>query len=295
MVITYMGAKPGRKPRRNANSSNDSYAQNNVVSKRPAPNRLTGANIKFEPRTPKQAELAKNVEDFDYGAVIGPAGSGKSTVLIAKAVEMLLNKKVEKIVITRPIVEAFESIGHLPGTMEEKTSVYMVPLRDALNKFLGKIVVDNLFETQQIEIVPFAFMRGRSLEDCVIICDESQNCTLSALKMLCSRVGKNSKLYLNGDLDQIDIPKHASGFSDLLNAVEDANLPDFFITEFSFEDIQRHPMVAKMLKAISNYEKKKTSKFTTLEVSKVVNNNLISDPRLPESKPKISHKKKNIE
>lgn len=283
-----MGAKPGRKPSRKA-SRNDSYSDNSYATKRVAPQRVPApTNVKFAPRTPKQQELADNIDDFSYGAVIGPAGTGKTTVLVAKTIQMLINNEIDKIIITRPIVEAFESIGFLPGTFEEKTAVYLVPIRDALNKFLGKMLVDSLFEEGKIEVVPFAYMRGRSLEDCVVICDEAQNATFEALKMLVTRIGKNSRVYLNGDMSQIDLrPKSQSGLSDLLAAVEQANMPDFFITEFSMDDCQRHPMVVEMLKAIDNYEKSKSSRLTALPPvphAKKMNLNenigLVSDPRL---------------
>lgn len=182
--------------------------------------------------------------------------TGKSTVLVACGVQMLMEGRVDKIIITRPIVEAVnENIGFLPGTLEEKADPYLVPIKDALNKFIGKNATESMFEEGRIEIVPFAFMRGRSLEDCLVICDEAQNANYEALKMIMSRIGKNSKLFLNGDLSQIDLrPKRMSGLDDVLGAIKLADIENFAFVEFTMEDCQRHPMVVAILNALAVFE-----------------------------------------
>ena len=240
------------KSRKSSNqNSRKSSSQNNVVSR----TRVIKKEFEFEPRTENQKKLINEIKKNTVVFATGPAGTGKTLVSVAIAAKMLLNKDVERIVITRPVIEAAEdNLGYLPGDLEEKIDPYLVPLKDSLSKFFGKEIVESLFIDKKIEVVPLAYMRGRSLEDSIIICDESQNATFEGLHMLLTRVGKNSRLIVNGDLSQIDLrPRNRSGLEKVMSALR--NIEDIGFVHFHTEDIQRHPVVGAIVKALEKYDK----------------------------------------
>lgn len=222
------------------------------------PRPRTPRNIDFQPRTQKQRELVEATKHHSIVFATGPAGVGKSLVLVACAIQNLINHEVERIVITRPIIEAAEdNLGFLPGTLEEKVDPYLVPIKDGLNKFLGIDFTETLFASGKISVVPLAYMRGRSIEDSVIICDEGQNATFEGLHMLLTRIGKNSSLYINGDLGQVDLrPYTKSGLQDVMSALHD--VPDVAFVRFSTDDCQRNPVVAHVVKALDKFRSHKS-------------------------------------
>ncbi len=178
----------------------------------------------------------------------GPAGTGKTYLAVAVAVSMMLNHKVERIVLVRPAVEAGEKIGFLPGDMKEKVDPYMQPLYDALYDMLPAEKVQKAIESRIIEIAPLAFMRGRTLRDAFIILDEAQNATAGQMKMFLTRMGENSRMIINGDLSQIDLPGSTqSGLDDALNRLR--NIPEIGHIHFDEKDIVRHSLVGKIVQA----------------------------------------------
>ena len=182
---------------------------------------------------------------------IGPAGTGKTYLAIAVGVSLFSQGLVEKIVLTRPAVEAGERLGFLPGDMKEKVDPYMQPLYDALNDFLPGKVVSKMYERGSIEIAPLAFMRGRTLKNCFAILDEAQNATDTQIKMFLTRIGENSKIVINGDPSQIDLPnKNLSGLNRSKKIL--GNLSEISIIDFDHSDVVRHPLVSKIVKAYSD-------------------------------------------
>jgi len=184
---------------------------------------------------------------YDMMFCIGPAGTGKTYTAIALAVKFLKDKKIKKIILTRPAVEAGENLGFLPGDLKEKLDPYMQPLYDALNDMLPAAKLNSYFEDGTIEIAPLAFMRGRTLENAFVILDEAQNATLGQMKMFLTRMGENSKFIITGDVTQIDLPPHqASGLlqtCQMLRNIDDINF--IFLNE---NDVMRHPLVSKIIK-----------------------------------------------
>jgi phosphate starvation-inducible PhoH-like protein len=179
---------------------------------------------------------------------LGPAGTGKTWLAVGKAVEALVDKKVKKILLIRPTVEAGEKLGFLPGTLQEKLDPYLIPLYDALEDFLGADKVKFLIENKTIEIAPLAFMRGRTLKDAFILCDEAQNTTVEQIKMLLTRFGENSKAVINGDLSQVDLPRGTkSGLEKVVITLRDIRGIGFH--QFESCDIVRHPLVGRIVEA----------------------------------------------
>jgi len=200
---------------------------------------------KVKPRTDGQRQLMESIETHNLTMAIGPAGSGKTYLAISAAVEALEEGKVEKIILSRPAMEAGESLGYLPGDMHEKMAPYLRPLYDALGDRLGGKRVRQLLEEGTIEIAPVGFMRGRTLNNAFIVIDEAQNCTYAQLKMLLSRLGWHSTMVVTGDPDQSDLLDGMSGLLDISNrfmAVE-----NIAVVRLQSEDIVRHPLVAEML------------------------------------------------
>jgi phosphate starvation-inducible PhoH-like protein len=222
-------------------------------TRRAAAARPVRRNIDFTPRTANQSHFVSSIKCHTVTFGIGPAGTGKTFVSVAVAIGMLISKEIESIVITRPIVEAAEdNLGFLPGDLKEKTDPYMVPLLDSLAKLFGAEMIEALFNSGQITVVPLAYMRGRSLEDAVIICDESQNATFEGLHMLLTRIGKNSRVIINGDPSQVDLrPRHRSGLTKVVDALQ--GLEDIDFVYFDTEDIQRHPVVGTIVKALEHH------------------------------------------
>ena len=205
----------------------------------------------LRPRTIRQKEYVESIENFDLTFAIGPAGTGKTFLATVCAAWLLNEKKVEKIVLTRPAVEAGERLGFLPGDMKEKVDPYMQPLYDALNDFLPGKVVSKMYERGSIEIAPLAFMRGRTLKDSFIVLDEGQNASPSQMKMFLTRLGIGSRMVVTGDITQIDLPKgFKSGLVEASEILSKMKEVDFI--KFNDVDTVRHSLVRKIARA---YEK----------------------------------------
>ena len=203
-------------------------------------------------RSQKQSDYIKALRENDIVMALGPAGTGKSFLAVSVAITMLMEKKVERVILSRPAVEAGEKLGFLPGDMKEKVDPYLRPLYDALYELFGFEKIDKKIETGEIEIAPLAFMRGRTLKNCFAILDEAQNATETQIKMFLTRIGENSKLIVNGDPSQVDlINKSHSGLVKSKNIL--SGLKEIKILEFDHTDVVRHPLVSKIIKA---YQKK---------------------------------------
>jgi phosphate starvation-inducible PhoH-like protein len=196
-------------------------------------------------KSPGQTELIKAIDTHNLVMALGPAGTGKTYLAIAKAVESLEAGKVGRIVLSRPAVEAGESIGFLPGEMEDKLAPYLRPLYDALSDRLSMKRVRALISEGAIEIAPVGFMRGRTLNNAFVVIDEAQNCTYVQLKMLLTRLGWNSTMVITGDPNQSDLLPGVSGLGDVAERLE--AVPDISVVRLRDVDIVRHPLVASML------------------------------------------------
>ncbi len=205
-------------------------------------------------RSEKQSEYIKYLKENDIIMSLGPAGTGKSFLAVSVGVTLLMEKKIERVILSRPAVEAGEKLGFLPGDMKEKVDPYLRPLYDALYELFGADKIDKKIESGEIEIAPLAFMRGRTLKNCFAILDEAQNATETQIKMFLTRIGENSKLVVNGDPSQIDlINKSQSGLIKSKNILK--HLKEIKIVEFDHNDVVRHPLVSKIIRA---YQKKST-------------------------------------
>jgi phosphate starvation-inducible PhoH-like protein len=199
-------------------------------------------------RSQKQSDYIKALRENDIVIALGPAGTGKSFLAVSVAITMLMEKKIERVILSRPAVEAGEKLGFLPGDMKEKVDPYLRPLYDALYELFGFETIDKKIETGEIEIAPLAFMRGRTLKNCFAILDEAQNATETQIKMFLTRIGENSKLAVNGDPSQVDlINKSYSGLVKSKNILSD--IKEVKIVEFDHKDVVRHPLVSKIIKA----------------------------------------------
>ena len=202
-------------------------------------------------RSEKQSEYIKALKENDIVMSLGPAGTGKSFLAVSVAITLLMEKKIERVILSRPAVEAGEKLGFLPGDMKEKVDPYLRPLYDALYELFGADKIDKKIETGEIEIAPLAFMRGRTLKNCFAILDEAQNATETQIKMFLTRIGENSKLVVNGDPSQVDlINKKDSGLIKSKKILQD--LEEIKIIEFNHNDVVRHPLVSKIIKAYQN-------------------------------------------
>ena len=202
-------------------------------------------------RSEKQSEYIKALKENDIIMSLGPAGTGKSFLAVSVAITLLMEKKIDRVILSRPAVEAGEKLGFLPGDMKEKVDPYLRPLYDALYELFGVDKIDKKIETGEIEIAPLAFMRGRTLKNCFAILDEAQNATETQIKMFLTRIGENSKLVVNGDPSQVDlINKRESGLVKSKNILKD--LEEIKIIEFDHNDVVRHPLVSKIIKAYQN-------------------------------------------
>jgi phosphate starvation-inducible protein PhoH and related proteins len=195
--------------------------------------------------SPAQQQFMDAVDNQSVVLALGPAGTGKTYLAIAKAVESLEAGKVSRIVLSRPAVEAGESLGFLPGDMQEKLAPYLRPLYDALTERLGNKRLKAMLADGIIEIAPVAYMRGRTLSECFVVIDEAQNCTYTQVKMLLTRLGWRSTMVLTGDPDQTDLLPGISGLADIAAKLE--RLPDIPVVRLAEGDIVRHPLVASML------------------------------------------------
>ena len=203
-------------------------------------------------RSEKQTDYIKALRENEIVMSLGPAGTGKSFLAVSVAVTMLMEKKIDRVILSRPAVEAGEKLGFLPGDMKEKVDPYLRPLYDALYELFGADKIDKKIDSGEIEIAPLAFMRGRTLKNCFAILDEAQNATETQIKMFLTRIGENSKLVVNGDPSQIDlINKSQSGLIKSKKILK--HLKEIKIIEFDHNDVVRHPLVSKIIRA---YQKK---------------------------------------
>ena len=200
------------------------------------------------PRSKKQKEYVKSLKTSQIVISLGPAGTGKTYLAVAVALSMLLEKKVERIILSRPAVEAGERLGFLPGDMKDKIDPYLRPLYDSLYDLLDYDKIQRKIESGSIEIAPLAFMRGRTLKNSFAILDEAQNATETQIKMFLTRIGQNSKLVVNGDPSQIDLPnKNQSGLVKSQNILKD--IKEISVVNFDHQDVMRHPLVTKVVEA----------------------------------------------
>ncbi len=207
-------------------------------------------------RTENQQLLVKAFEENDLVFATGPAGSGKTFVAIALAVKALKNKKVRKIILSRPAVEAGEKLGFLPGEMKDKLDPYLQPLYDALQDMIPAVKLKEYMENNVIQIAPLAFMRGRTLNDAVIILDEAQNTTTHQIKIFLTRLGMNAKMIVTGDMTQIDLPASVtSGLKEAMGILK--NVPGIGRVEFNKKDIVRHKLVQRIVEAYDKFDKSK--------------------------------------
>jgi phosphate starvation-inducible protein PhoH and related proteins len=202
----------------------------------------------IEPRTEAQKAYVANLFTHELGFGIGPAGTGKTYLAVAVGVTMFISGMVERIVLSRPAVEAGERLGFLPGDMKEKVDPYMQPLYDALNDFLPAKQVQKLLEEKRIEIAPLAFMRGRTLSNAFVVLDEAQNATTMQMKMFLTRLGEGSRMVITGDRTQVDLPRGvASGLADAERILKGVKGVSF--NYFTSGDVVRHPLVARIIEA----------------------------------------------
>ena len=215
---------------------------------------ITKVHKTFQPRTAMQGKLIQALSDYDVIFSYGPAGTGKTFLSVCYAVNALLNKEAAKLILTRPVVEAGESLGFLPGDYTQKINPYLTPLFDAINRILTPEIYAKLNAKNMIEVAPLAYMRGRTFENCIVILDEAQNATCRQMKMFLTRLGENAKLIINGDVTQIDLPhKVKSGMVEALEVLQD--VPEIGIVEFKEGDVVRHPVVKKIINAYKKHEK----------------------------------------
>jgi phosphate starvation-inducible PhoH-like protein len=208
----------------------------------------------IKPRTKNQAAYVKNISTHDINFGLGPAGTGKTYLAVACAVNALEKGKVSRLILVRPAVEAGERLGFLPGDLAQKVDPYLRPLYDALYDMLGTERVTKLFERNTIEIAPLAYMRGRTLSDSFIILDESQNTTREQMKMFLTRIGFGSTAVITGDISQIDLPRGVQ--SGLNHAIEVlAGIQGISFNHFDDKDVMRHPLVRDIVRAYQQHEK----------------------------------------
>lgn len=211
-----------------------------------------------KPYSPAQGKYIEALSKNEMVFALGPAGTGKTYLAVAMAVAMFNAHKVEKIILSRPAVEAGEKLGFLPGDLKEKIDPYLRPLYDALHDMIPAEKLERHMEVGDIEVAPLAFMRGRTLANAFVILDEAQNTTATQMKMFLTRMGENSRMVITGDLSQTDLPKDIkSGLGDVIRKVE--GIDGIAVARFADSDVVRHPLAAKIIKAYDEWDKKKKS------------------------------------
>jgi phosphate starvation-inducible PhoH-like protein len=213
-------------------------------------------------RTPRQVTYLQQIQDHDVTFGIGPAGTGKTYLAVASAVDAMSRDRVKKIVLVRPAVEAGERLGFLPGDLNQKVDPYLRPLYDALYDLAGYDTVNKMFERGAIEVAPLAYMRGRTLNQSFIILDEAQNTTPEQMKMFLTRIGFGTKAVITGDVTQIDLQRHQkSGLVEAQKILK--NVKGLAFTQFLSADVVRHPLVQKIINAYEEYDQKQTNNEPT--------------------------------
>jgi phosphate starvation-inducible PhoH-like protein len=221
----------------------------------------------IKPRGPNQQKYVRTIHKHDINFGIGPAGTGKTYLAVACAVEALLRDDVQKILLVRPAVEAGEKLGFLPGDLSQKIDPYLRPLYDALHDMLGYEQVVKMQERNVIEIAPLAYMRGRTLSNCYVILDESQNTTPEQMKMFLTRIGFGSKAVITGDITQVDLPRGTrSGLGHIINILKDVEGIGF--THFANKDVVRHPLVQRIVDAYDAHDAKVAANKEAAEQAK---------------------------
>ena len=233
-------------------SSIDKFMINEKVKNKNVTDIIKTPKKSIIPRSEKQKEYVRALRQSDIVISAGPAGTGKTFLAVAVGLTMLLEKKIEKIILSRPAVEAGERLGFLPGDMKEKVDPYLRPLYDSLYDLFDYEKIQKMIEVGDIEIAPLAFMRGRTLKNSFAILDEAQNATETQIKMFLTRIGENSKIVVNGDPSQIDLPKKSMSGLDRSKKLL-SHLDEISVIDFDHSDVVRHPLVSKIVKAYSNY------------------------------------------
>ncbi len=234
----------------------------------------------IKPRNPNQSQYVDNIVNHDISFGIGPAGTGKTYLAVACAVDALERQEVRRILLTRPAVEAGEKLGFLPGDLSQKVDPYLRPLYDALFEMLGFEKVEKLMERNVIEVAPLAYMRGRTLNDAFIILDESQNTTTEQMKMFLTRIGFNSKAVITGDITQVDLPRGVrSGLRHSIDVL--SSVSDISFNFFNATDVVRHPVVARIVQAYESHdaEQEKLRKAKKEEATRQAAENQASDDK----------------
>ena len=209
---------------------------------------------RLKPRTENQKNYIRTVAESSITFCQGLAGSGKTHIAIGMALEYLIDEKIKKIIITRPVLEAGEKIGYLPGTAEEKLHPYLLPILDEINHFISPALYASLKLNNKIEVVPLGLMRGRNFHESFIVADECQNASYDQLKMLLTRIGRDSKMVLTGDIGQSDLSRHMrGGFLQMISYLEGINNIGFSVLESV--DIVRNPIIAAIISRLESYEK----------------------------------------
>ncbi|PRB15640.1 phosphate starvation-inducible protein PhoH [Microbacterium sp. MYb62] len=218
---------------------------------------LTTRGKVIRPKTLGQKEYVDAIEENTIVFGIGPAGTGKTYLAMAKAVQALQRKEVTRIILTRPAVEAGERLGFLPGTLTDKIDPYLRPLYDALNEMMDPEIVPRLMATGTIEVAPLAYMRGRTLNDSFVVLDEAQNTTPEQMKMFLTRLGFGTRMVVTGDITQVDLPQGSSGLR-LVTRVLDG-IDDIHFSRLTSDDVVRHSLVGRIVDAYSEYDEKRTA------------------------------------
>ncbi len=228
---------------------------NRTLASQPVPGLLT-RKPDLHGRTPRQSQYLRQIQEHDITFGIGPAGTGKTYLAVASAVDAFERDLVSRIVLTRPAVEAGERLGFLPGDLSQKVDPYLRPLYDALYDLMGFVKVGKMFERQAIEVAPLAYMRGRTLNHAFIILDEAQNTTPEQMKMFLTRIGIGAKAVITGDVTQIDLARgQKSGLIEAANILREVR--GIAYTDFLAEDVVRHPLVARIVSAYEKHEREK--------------------------------------
>lgn len=219
---------------------------------------LTTRGKSIRPKTLGQKNYVDAIDENTIVFGIGPAGTGKTYLAMAKAVQALQRKEVERIILTRPAVEAGERLGFLPGTLNDKIDPYLRPLYDALNEMMDPEIVPKLLASGTVEVAPLAYMRGRTLNDSFIILDEAQNTTPEQMKMFLTRLGFGSKMVVTGDITQVDLPMGASGLQLVVGVLSD--IDEIHFATLTSDDVVRHNLVGRIVDAYTKYDAEKQAK-----------------------------------